>query len=166
MDSATDSSGNPVDMQETKKRINWKKLFFSMLSSITWMAIGVVLVPLIFQTQEIDSPSDFIKTEDLRLWNDNICIAGNYTLAKIANTNSMDPTLDEDSIVMVKHITDYSEIQVGDIVTYKDSEGTVVHRIVWIDSKGVVVKGDNNAYPDYIHISFSALESVIVGILY
>lgn len=67
---------------------------------------------------------------------------------------SMEPTIMTDQFVLGK-VTDGSEIEIGDIVAYRESGGlrrTILHRVIDIyENDGVtyyVFKGDNNKSPD------------------
>ena len=67
---------------------------------------------------------------------------------------SMEPTIMTDQLVLGK-VTDGSEIVIGDIVAYRESDGlrrTIIHRVIDIyENDGVtyyVFQGDNNQIPD------------------
>lgn len=76
-------------------------------------------------------------------------------------TGSMEPNYHVGSLIYVKDIS-FDNLQVGDVVTYKIAEDTVVtHRIVEINSedKTVITKGDANQDNDGNPVS----ENQIVG---
>lgn len=63
-------------------------------------------------------------------------------------SGSMEPVFYPGDIVIVKH-KDKSDIQVNDIVTYRDDKGGIVtHRIIEKVDNGYITKGDNNNVKD------------------
>ncbi len=68
----------------------------------------------------------------------------------IIRSDSMEPTLPVRSIVIAERVYDYSDLKVGDIVTYKnpDIPFTITHRIIGVTEQGFVLKGDNLDKPD------------------
>lgn len=60
-------------------------------------------------------------------------------------TGSMEPTIHVNDMVIVHKQPDY---RIGDIVMYSDGRATVTHRIVAINPKGYVTRGDANNTPD------------------
>ena len=74
-------------------------------------------------------------------------------------TDSMVPAIKVNSIVFTNKKVSFDELKVGDIIVYKydpvmandyygSEEINIIHRIIEINNKGVIVKGDNNAYED------------------
>lgn len=130
--------------------------------------------PLDFGTNpERSSPSDWIKKEDIHVYDDRIIIDLNDgQWAVFTDTNSMDPVLDEDSngIEIIPESPD--QIQVGDIVSYKSkySAGTIIHRVIEkdVDEEGVyfIMKGDNNKDADPGKVRFEQIQRVLIGVLY
>lgn len=69
-------------------------------------------------------------------------------------TDSMDGDVREyeidsfpaDTLVMVKHLSDYERqfLRVGDVVSYRDGDTLVHHRVVQVNEGSVYVHGDNN----------------------
>lgn len=62
-------------------------------------------------------------------------------------TGSMEPTLREKGICIVKQTT-YDDVDVGDIIMYQIDEKTITHRIVEKTDEGIRTKGDNNNVED------------------
>lgn len=62
-----------------------------------------------------------------------------------AETGSMAPTMEKGDIVIIK-IGD--EIKENDIITYKQGNALITHRIVKIDGDTIIAKGDNNNTED------------------
>jgi hypothetical protein len=65
-----------------------------------------------------------------------------YELASIKDTNSMLPTLNKDSKVLLAKIP----VAIGDIVVYKSYDDLWVHRIIGEDGENWICQGDNNRY--------------------
>jgi signal peptidase I, archaeal type len=72
---------------------------------------------------------------------------------KVVLSGSMEPGIHTGSIITIKPGGDMSRFQVGDIVTYKDSEDRLItHRVVEVERKNgkqiYTTKGDNNPTAD------------------
>ena len=61
---------------------------------------------------------------------------------------SMKPTIDAGDLIFIKKV-DINNLKKGDIVSFKNDDIIATHRIVDIDDKKVVTKGDNNNIEDY-----------------
>ena len=86
-------------------------------------------------------------------------ILGYEVLAVVSG--SMEPTISVGSLVYAKDI-DFSDYKVGDIVTYRLSDETLVtHRVVEVNSDGteLTMKGDANQTNDGIKVN----DSNVVG---
>lgn len=83
-----------------------------------------------------------------------------YTFYEIA-TGSMEPTLNLKDFIIVKESDKYS---VGDIITYKEDNSYITHRIVKINGDTLVTKGDANNSEDKI-ISKSEVIGKVVKII-
>jgi signal peptidase I len=68
----------------------------------------------------------------------------------MVNGVSMEPNYHSGDLVIVRKAKTY---QVGDVVTYRDTEmgAYVIHRIIGIQQGQVVLKGDNNSWVDAYH---------------
>ena len=73
----------------------------------------------------------------------NISFLG-FRIYKIGS-GSMEPYLNVNDIVIIKEVDSYNA---GDVVTYKDEDSTVTHRIVLIDNNKIITKGDANNVKD------------------
>lgn len=60
-------------------------------------------------------------------------------------SGSMEPELSVNDLVIVNEQEDYS---VDDVVVYQDGNMLVVHRIISIEDREIVTKGDANSAPD------------------
>ena len=83
-----------------------------------------------------------------------------YTFYEIA-TGSMEPTLNVKDFIIVKESDKYS---VGDIITYKENNSYITHRIIKINGDTLVTKGDANNSEDKI-ISKSEVIGKVVKII-
>ncbi|MBU1204380.1 MAG: hypothetical protein KKA61_02575 [Nanoarchaeota archaeon] len=122
---------------------------------------------------EKDSPGDWIKEDQIKVYNDRVIInLKDAEWASFTDTNSMDPIIDEtaNAIEIIPKSAD--DIHVGDIISYKSdyADGTIIHRIIKIgsDEEGwyCIVKGDNNQSPDPGKIRFNQIKRVLVAIIY
>lgn len=60
----------------------------------------------------------------------------------VVTTGSMEPEIDAGELIVIK---EYSEYKKGDIVTFLDQDNFLVtHRIVNLNEKTMITKGDNN----------------------
>ena len=76
-------------------------------------------------------------------------ISGFFPLYMIGiGSQSMDPTIHKGDAVILKKVTDKTELKKGDIVAYSNGKLIIVHRIVDIKKNGknltYITKGDNN----------------------
>lgn len=120
---------------------------------------------------ERDSPGDYIKEYQIHIYPDKVVIdVPNAILASFADTNSMDPVLDAGHNAIHVVPKRESDVQVGDIVSYKTEYGSIIHRIIEInqDEEGwyAIFKGDNNPVPDPGRIRFDQLQRKAVAIIY
>ncbi|MFH1589043.1 MAG: hypothetical protein ABIB43_00555, partial [archaeon] len=130
--------------------------------------------PLSFDSSpERDSPSDWIKENQIEVYSDRIIIdLKNAEWATFTNTNSMDPIFDETSNAIEIVPESEDEINVGDIVSYESefADGTIIHRVVYKgqDELGTyfVMKGDNNPSSDPGRVRFEQIRRVLVAIIY
>lgn len=122
-------------------------------------------------TKEISSPSDWVKEDQIKVYEDKVVLEINNTIwASFTNTNSMDPFLDEDSHALEIIPQDENEINIGDIISYQTAYGVVIHRVIEkdVDEKGMyyLVKGDNNLFKDPFKVRFDEIKGVVVAIIY
>lgn len=129
--------------------------------------------PFGFFTGEKDSPGDWLSDKQIKVFQSRVVInQEDVILSSFANTNSMDPLLDENANGLeIK--PDEDKLQVGDIISYKSNflGGVVIHRIVNIgeDEKGKYYEtmGDANyGVVDPEKVRFEQIEGVLIGVLY
>jgi signal peptidase I len=129
------------------------------------------LVFTVTGANELPSPSDWVKREQIKVYKDRIVIEiPNAVYAEFSDTNSMDPVLDfgANGIEITPQSAD--QIQVGDIIAYESEQGTIIHRVIekGFDSDGVyfIAKGDNNKVADPHKIRFEQVKRVLVALIY
>ena len=120
---------------------------------------------------EIISPYDHVKESQIDVYGDRVVInLEDVSLAEYANTNSMDPLLDEYSNGLEVKPESEDDLHIGDVVAYQTSIGLVIHRIVGIDydekGKYFVLKGDNNQEKDPMKVRFNEIKYLLVGVIY
>ena len=69
-----------------------------------------------------------------------------YPMASITSS-SMWPVLKEGDLVLIKGI-DKEELAIGDVVVYSNERGFTIHRIVKLNEKTLITKGDANNVND------------------
>lgn len=146
-----------------------------------WLANGIaanVESPASFNvldsfSNERESPSDWIKENQIHVYKDRIVIdIENAVWSRFTDTNSMDPIIDVTSNGIEVMPVSADQIQVGDVISYKSdyANGILIHRVIekGKDEEGIyfIVKGDNNNSADPGKVRFSQVEGVLVGIIY
>lgn len=79
--------------------------------------------------------------------------------AGVVLSGSMEPELSVNDLILVRRADAYT---VGDVVVYRTGKMPVVHRIVSVNDKSVVTKGDSNNAAD-APISPSDIDGKVVG---
>lgn len=78
-----------------------------------------------------------------------------YPMAAVTS-GSMWPTLKKGDMVLIQGIKSKEEINVGDIIIYKNPVGFTIHRVIKKDNDMVITKGDANNVSD-IPINYEAI---------
>jgi len=117
------------------------------------------------------SPADRISREQVKVFSDRIILnISNATWAQFLDTNSMDPVLNSGAMSIEVVPDSPSDIQVGDIISYRQDDYYIVHRVIetGYDDSGWFcrTKGDNSPWPDPQPVRFSDITGVVVGVLY
>lgn len=85
--------------------------------------------------------------------------------AYIITTNSMEPSISSGDVVIVKKY-DENQIKVGDIITYKQKEELITHRVVDIKEneyeRRFITKGDNNNVEDTEGTNYNNIKGTII----
>jgi len=93
-------------------------------------------------------------------------ISGFFPLYMIGiGSQSMDPTIHKGDAVILKKVTEKTELKKGDIVAYSNGKLIIVHRIVEVHKKGnvetYVTKGDNNNGTDPREVSRAQVKGTV-----
>ena len=128
--------------------------------------------PFSFLSSERESPGDWLVDEQIKVMKNMVVIKEeDVILSSFADTNSMDPLLDENSNGLeIKPVKE--KLKVGDVISYRSEVlgGVVIHRIIEIgyDEQGTyyLVQGDNNNFRDPEKVRFEQIEGVLIGVLY
>ncbi len=120
---------------------------------------------------DIASPYDHVREEQIRVYDDKIVIdVQGAQWANFADTNSMDPFLDQGSNALQLVPTSADDIHIGDIVSYQRGDSRIIHRVIHIgeDEEGTyfVLKGDNNPTSDPGKVRFEDVDRVLFAIIY
>lgn len=122
---------------------------------------------------EVASPADHIPQSDIHVLDGSVIIdIEDPEWAMFTDTNSMDPVLDAGANAIEIVPKSESQIQVGDIVSYKSeyADGTIIHRVVEInqDEDGwyARMKGDNNPSIDPGKVRFGQIQRLVVAVVY
>ena len=70
-----------------------------------------------------------------------------YPMASITS-GSMWPSLKRGDLILIKGVESKDEVEVGDIVVYKNPKGFTIHRVIKINEETFVTKGDANNVED------------------
>lgn len=124
-----------------------------------------------FGGKELSSPSDWVKEEQIRVYENGIILdVKNASWANFTDTNSMDPLIDEQVNAIEILPEDADQINAGDIISYKTKYGIIIHRVIekGEDEEGIyyIVKGDNNRLRDPFKVRFEDVKGVVVAIVY
>jgi len=129
--------------------------------------------PSSFISKELISPHDRVGEDDVYIFQNQIIIDISDAYGAIyADTNSMDPVLDDGAIGLEIIPTSEQDIFVGDIVTFRSSwsNSLIVHRVIMVgqDDQGwyCVTKGDNSIFTDPGKLRFEDIEYLLIGVLY
>lgn len=130
------------------------------------------IIPYLVNSERI-SPSDWIKEDQIYVFDNQVILdIKDVTWTRYANTNSMDPVLDETATGLEIRPKTPEELHLGDIISYKSDifDAFIVHRIIRIgdDEKGwyAIVKGDNSTIQDPERVRFNQIDAVLIGIIY
>lgn len=126
-----------------------------------------------FVSSERNSPSDWVKEDNIFVFDDKIVInIEDATWTAYADTNSMDPFIDEGANGLEITPKNPEDLQVGDVISYISTldNAFVAHRIVKIGYDGdgwyAITKGDNNSIADPEKIRFNQIKYVLIGVIY
>jgi signal peptidase I len=121
--------------------------------------------------QEIADPATRISISDILNQQNGVFITiPGVREGVIAATNSMDPVMDTNNIVLQITPSDPAQIETGDIIVYSLGSDRIIHRVsdTGHDIGGwyAITKGDNNRRADPERVRFDQVLGVVVGIIY
>jgi len=116
------------------------------------------------------APNDWVVKDDIVIFDDMVVLRiANVTLSSYKASGSMKPVFDKGANGIRVVPSSESEIEVGDIVSYRFGNMLIVHRVVekGTDDDGVyfIMKGDNNVVSDG-KVRFEDIEYVTVGVIW
>ncbi|MFH1585761.1 MAG: hypothetical protein ABIB79_03270 [archaeon] len=116
------------------------------------------------------APSDFISEDEILVYPDKLVLnIENYKISRYAPTKSMVPVLDSGANGIGVKPKSAESLNIGDIITFRDGEDLIVHRIVdkGTDDEGMyfITKGDNNTITDG-KVRFEQVDTVLVALIY
>lgn len=121
-------------IHEKRKKAFGDKL--QILKNVLLSMVGILLVVIIVQNLNIKRDPDYIPK-----------IFGCTYLNVL--TGSMEPDIKVNDLVIGVPVKDIADLQVGDVITYKDGRMLVTHRITEVKENGsFITKGDANEAPD------------------
>ena len=120
-------------------------------------------------TVDIPDPKDRLKLNQIKVKKDKVVIdQKNVMISSIANTESMNPVIDQGHNALFVEAKKKDLIE-GDIISFERNGMHIMHRIITIgkDKEGwyCITKGDNNLYSDG-KVRFEKIKKVLIGILY
>lgn len=115
-------------------------------------------------------PSDFLDNKDILIYEDKVVLNVKHAkLSSYDSTGSMLPSLGEGVNGIVIDPRSEEDVHVGDIVSYRNGDKIIVHRVVekGLDKEGTyfITKGDNSELSDG-KIRFEDIEHVVVALVY
>ena len=142
----------------------------TIVSLIILITTAVLAVNYETNTKNVISPSDTITTDQIKITEKGILIdVPDAILVSYKDTNSMDPLLDIEANGIEIPVTENTELQIGDIVSYKATwnETLVSHRIIDIQEDGTyILKGDNNTSQDPYSVTRDQIKYKLIGVFY
>lgn len=123
-----------------------------------------------FVSGNVNAPSNWIGENQIQTENGKVTIAiENASISRYAATNSMIPTLNENSNGIRIKPESADKISVGDIITFSEGNDLIVHRVIekGRDKEGdwFITKGDNSAVSDG-KVYFKDIKYITIGVLY
>jgi len=96
-----------------------------------WVIYIGVLIVLIWLTPKVMS----------------LALDSEYPMASITSS-SMWPTLQRGDLVLIKGVSSADDIEIGDIIIYRNPKGFTIHRVIEKKLETLVTKGDANNITD------------------
>ena len=70
-----------------------------------------------------------------------------YPMASITS-GSMWPALKQGDLILIKGVSSKEEIQIDDIIVYRNPKGFTIHRVIKLNENTLITKGDANNVED------------------
>ena len=140
-------------------------LLFALPATNTEIPLGTGLT-----ISSTSSPSDRLNESDITLTQSRVCLdIPNATISSYAATGSMGPFINENANGIRIVPQNESEIQIGDIISFRRYGQLIVHRVTKIatDENGIyfITRGDANLATDG-KVRFDEIEYVTIGVIW
>lgn len=146
-----------------------KKLILPLILVLLLM----IIVMSSFQPNEQSSPSDTIQQNQILINEEGVFIQIQDAIwVKYSDSDSMDPLIDTTANGIEIPVTEDTNLEVGDIVSYEAewNDNLVSHRIIesGTDSQGeyYILKGDNNLTQDPDKVRKDQIKYKLIAIIY
>lgn len=119
-----------------------KKKVWKVTKDIVSVVLFLLLLTLSFQGFKVNANKDYIPS------------LFNHIYLNVLS-GSMEPEFSPNDLIIGKKVKDTSTLNVGDIITFRDGQSLVTHRIVEVKDNGnsFVTKGDANETNDFDELS-------------
>lgn len=135
-------------MKYDKNSIEKWKRKINMFSKILYIIVIILMYNLVLVAISFISKQDFNGLFGYKAYN--------------IVTSSMEPNINIGDIIITKNVKDQDDLNVEDVISFKQNGEVVTHRIIGIEEvngeKRFITKGDNNNIPDLEKITFSQIE--------
>lgn len=135
-------------MKYDKNSIEKRKRKINMFSKILYIIVIILMYNLVLVAISFISKQDFNGLFGYKAYN--------------IVTSSMEPNINIGDIIITKNVKDQDDLNVEDVISFKQNGEVVTHRIIGIEEvngeKRFITKGDNNNIPDLKKITFSQIE--------
>lgn len=127
--------------------------------------------PIAQEVVEKPMPGDWVRKDKIKVYDDKVVLdIKSAEWSEFTDTHSMEPLLGTNANGIELKPASEAEVNIGDVVAYNSSIGTVIHRVVKkdVDENGTyfILKGDNNEQEDSGKVRFEDIERVLIGVIY
>lgn len=107
--------------------------------------------------------SERVSLDSITVFPDKVIIdTPNIRYARVAS-NSMAPAFTDKSKVFELPPSSPEDIQIGDVISFREGDMVIMHRVIEIADGQYRTKGDANKEADKSLVSFDQIEGVVVG---
>lgn len=124
-----------------------KKVLKLIVNIFVFVVFGILILVIIGKVTMLVNKSNYFKMFGYSFFN--------------VSTGSMAPFINENDLIIIKDNNNY---QVGDVITYKENDSFVTHRIISIDDDNIITKGDANNAVDKV-ISKSSVIGMLIKVI-